>query len=601
MKKLRTTFDMLAYIYKDIYRWNKSILIIMVLYTITKAISPFVWIYAPKFMIDELLSDGDMTYIIQLLLIAFLLSGITNYTVEYCIGALRMKMNAIRYRYIHQLSDKSLTMDYHFTEDTKTLDELRSVSRTVSNPWRGIGGIITVSFKQVGALIGLVGYIAIIGSFNLIVLLVLIITVILSYIISNKVNFYERSKRDELSKFERRSHYATNTMANFLFGKDIRTYNLKNLLIHKKKESDNGIISTSKDIEHYRLKGFILDSFLYLLREGLIYAYLIFAVMNETIGLGDFVMYSVAVTGFATWLDEILKDFSFIIVQSQYVNDYKDFVDGKSSNKNYKDPVPDFSGYDIEFDNISFKYPNSDRYIFKNFSLSIKDGERLALVGINGAGKTTLVKLLTGLYEPTEGRILINGNDISTYKRDEFWKLFSVVFQDVHVYAFGVDENIAFTSDHINDSKVTEALSHAGLLSKVESLKEKQKTVMLKIMDKEGVEFSGGENQKLAMARSLYKEGKILIMDEPTSALDPLAEYDLYHRFDEMIDNRSAIYISHRLSSTRFCDVIAYIEDGTLIEYGSHEQLLNANGAYANLFNIQARYYKEHGEEAIYE
>jgi ATP-binding cassette subfamily C protein len=593
-KRIKVTMSTMFYIGKDIYKWDKSLIVIMFIFTISKAISPFIWVYAPKLLIDELTGNQNMDVIIRVLVVAFIIGAVAFYLIEYCQGSFRMKMNGIRYRYIHRLSEASLTMDYKYTENSDVLDEINTAMRTVSSPWRGVGGVIRRMFNLFGSIFGMIGFITIIASFNVYILLGLTVTVFISYHITDKINKYERSRKDELSFHERKSIYASRTMNDFQYGKDIRIYNLKNLILEKKKESDKGTVEVLTEIETFRFKGQVLEGLLFIFREGIIYGYLIYSVLYKGLEVGSFYMYAAAVTAFSTWLKELFEDVAFLSVQSQYVEDYRKFIDSKANfGDDERMPVPRMDQYEIEFDNVSFKYPFSDRYIFKDFSLKINMGEKLAIVGVNGAGKTTLVKLMTGLYKPTSGSIKINGTDIEEYNKLDYWRLFSVVYQDVNVFPFTLRENITFSDSFVDDTLLDKSLEQAGLKSKVDGLEHGKDSIMLKAIDSTGIELSGGENQKLATARALYKQGNILIMDEPTSALDPIAENELYQRFNEVMDGRTSVFISHRLSSTRFCDKIAYIENGELLEYGHHDELIKKNGAYEKLFNMQASYYKE--------
>ena len=289
-----------------------------------------------------------------------------------------------------------------------------------------------------------------------------------------------------------------------------------------------------------------------------------------------------------------MEDLAHLRLQLLYVNHFRTFLEIQDELPlEEPTPIPLLKPYTIEFKKVSFKYPNSERYIFKDLSFKIKAGERLAIVGINGAGKTTLVKLITRLYEPTDGEILLDGINVKNLDRAKYFDLFSVVFQDIKVLAFTVGENVAIQNrDVLDRARVMECLEQAGIKDKIASLKHGIETPMLKGLEEEGIELSGGQNQKLALARALYKNGDIVILDEPTSALDPLAEYEIYQNFDALIGDKTAIYISHRLSSTRFCDAIAFFENGEILEYGTHEELLAKKGRYAEMFNIQAQYYQ---------
>lgn len=591
-KKFKS-IDNILFIFKHICLWQKSIFISIGLYSVFYAISPFIWIYIPKFLIDELLGGKRLNVTIKILAIGLVAAAIIGFLTEYLQGNFRMKMNVIRYNFIHMLSEKSMGMDFPYTEDPSTLNDINIAMRTVQSPMYGVGIVILKIFSIFGSIIGLFGFVAIIFNFSPVILFILLITTILSYFVMVKAKNYERSRKDDLANEERKSYYSSSTLSDFQFGKDIRVYGLKDILLSKKHESNKILLKITKDIQSYIFKASILDGILFFIREVIIYFYLIYKVIYEGLNIGDFVMYSVAMNSFATWMDTTMKDISTIRIQSLYISDFREFLNKREPEESLNPiKIPDVEQYEIEFDNISFKYPNSSRYIFKDFSLKINPGERLAIVGINGAGKTTLVKLLTRLYVPNSGQIKINGININDFKLEEYIDLISVVFQDIRIFPFNIKENIAFS--HVSDdNKLKDVIEQSGLKEKIEGLEKGVETNMLKILDEEGIELSGGENQKLGIARALYKNGKILIMDEPTASLDSLAEYKLYQSFDELILGKTAIYISHRLSSTRFCNKIAFIENGELKEYGTHDELMNLGKLYRNMFDIQARYYKE--------
>jgi len=257
------------------------------------------------------------------------------------------------------------------------------------------------------------------------------------------------------------------------------------------------------------------------------------------------------------------------------------------------DSLTDFDedSFTFEFRNVSFKYPSTEKMILKNVNIKLSAGESLSLVGINGAGKSTFVKLLCRFYEPTEGEILLNGMPVNQIPYDQYMKLFSVVFQDFKLFSYSVQENITM-SDTADLEKLDRCIELAGIKEKISSLKDGISAYMSKQFDSEGVEFSGGEGQKVAIARALYKDACIVILDEHTSALDPIAEYDIYKRFSELAEGKCALYISHRLSSTRFTDKIAVFSDGELCEYGTHKELITIqDGIYKEMFEMQAQYY----------
>ncbi|MDE5892135.1 MAG: ATP-binding cassette domain-containing protein, partial [Acetatifactor sp.] len=248
--------------------------------------------------------------------------------------------------------------------------------------------------------------------------------------------------------------------------------------------------------------------------------------------------------------------------------------------------------YRIEFRDVSFKYPNTEQYALRHFSMELKVGEKLAIVGMNGSGKTTMIKLLCRLYDPQEGEILLNGVDIRKFRHEEYSRLFSVVFQDYQLFSFLLGENVAVSGDY-DEARVRKCLEGAGLGQRLTELEQGIRTYLYKDYE-DGVEFSGGEAQKVAIARAIYKKAPFVLLDEPTAALDPLAEFEIYKRFDEIVEDKTAIYISHRLSSCRFCDKIAVFHEGQLIQQGTHEQLVqDQTGKYYEMWNAQAQYYVE--------
>ena len=246
---------------------------------------------------------------------------------------------------------------------------------------------------------------------------------------------------------------------------------------------------------------------------------------------------------------------------------------------------------DIEFKNVSFKYPNTDKYILKDISVKIKAREHLAIVGQNGAGKTTFIKLLCHLYDNYEGEIRINGRDVRKYNFVDYVRMLSVVFQDYRLFAFTIKENVTvFEDKNIN---IEETYTIAGIDKWIEGLDEKDKTYIYKMFVENGIEPSGGESQKLAIARALYKNAPIVVLDEPTAALDPISENEVYKNFDKLVYGKTAIYISHRLSSCKFCDRIIVFNKGSIVEMGSHDELMkNTRGLYYNMYNTQAKHYK---------
>ena len=593
-KKNGTLLSNLKYIMGYAWSQDKVLFAQCGVYTILASIAPFIGIFLPKFLIDELLGQRRIEIILMTLIGFFLLSSVVNYSIAWLRCAYSPRVTKIRTDYITMISDKIMKMDFKNTEDPEVLNKIKSVMNAVMSNNTGVEGVYHTLLGLFGRLTAFVGYISIVLFLSPWILLFLIINVLISYALTMRVKKYEYSQKEKAADKDRRTFYVFDTMYDFAYGKDIRIYDLKNILIDKFKKFRGERIDISNDVQEKQLKVKIVDVILLVIRECVVYGYLIYNVLFTGMGIGDFTMYFSTINGFGDWMKGILDDLANIKAQNMYLDDMREFLEIKSENKEKTRDIPIDSSYEIEFKNVSFKYPKTDKYIYKNLSLKIKKGQRLAIVGINGAGKTTFVKLLCRLYEPTSGEILINGVNIKDFSKEEYYKILSVVFQDIKTFAFTVAENVSLENlEDVDREKVLHCIEKAGVGDKINSLQKGIDTSLLKILDGEGIELSGGENQKLALARALYKNGKIVILDEPTSALDAVAEYNIYKGFDELIGDKTAIYISHRLASTKFCDVIAFFENGEIVEYGTHEELLKKNGKYSDMFNIQAQYYKE--------
>jgi len=324
-------------------------------------------------------------------------------------------------------------------------------------------------------------------------------------------------------------------------------------------------------------------------------------VLDGRINVAEFTFMIGIVIGFAVWLNQLSESYGRLKEASIRIDSFREYMDMDDGinlvNGNDVEPLL-HKKLSIEFKDVSFTYPNAETPIFSNLNLKIEAGEKIALVGVNGAGKTTLVKLLTGLYNPTKGDILINGLPVNSFNRYDYYRLFGVLFQDINILPFTIAQNISGSADENTDFvKVHNVLEQSGLAEKVASLQKKEHTNLTQVIDDKGIMLSGGELQKMMLARALYKDSPILVLDEPTAALDPLAEQSLYLKYNSLTENKTSLFISHRLASTQFCNKIIYMEDGTILETGSHKELMKKNGKYFEMFEIQSQYYKENKKE----
>lgn len=404
----------------------------------------------------------------------------------------------------------------------------------------------------------------------------------MNFIISKKVGQrkVEISRQNEKANAE--GAYLGSIIGNESFAKDIRLYNMKEYLGAKAKRG--GMVGRSfTDYGIFIGKSNARFTFMVQLLAGYIYIYVSVMAVSQAISTGDVLMYAGAIITMMTGVQNAISKYNQITYCNEYIKTYEEFI--KQPDMHYDGSLPiekrDDNRYELSFHNVSFKYPGSDKYILKDINLDFKIGEKLALAGLNGAGKTTLVKLLLRMYEPTAGEIRLNGIDIEKYDYNEYVQIFSVVFQDFSVFDFPIDENIA-ASEKVDREKIMKVIDQAGLSELTGRLPEREHSC---------VALSGGESQKLAIARALYKDAPFVILDEPTAALDPVAEAGIYENFDTLVGDKTAIYISHRMSSCKFCDRIIVLNNGSIEEEGTHNTLMEKDGLYAKMYNTQANYY----------
>jgi len=333
-----------------------------------------------------------------------------------------------------------------------------------------------------------------------------------------------------------------------------------------------------------------------LLRDGASYAFLIWLVLAGRMSLGEFIFVFAAIGALAGWASGILTAASDLTKACSEIGDVLTelaYPDRMNTGPGIALPSNVDMPPSIELRGVGYTYPEAEKPALKNINIRVSAGERIAVVGANGAGKTTLVKIICGLFSPTEGEILLNGQPASAYNRDEYYSLFSTVFQDIHLMPSSIAENISQNPpENIDQERIKRCLELTGLCSKTDTLPDKEGTLLVRSVHPDATELSGGEKQKLAMARALYKDAPVLILDEPTAALDPLAENEVYQKYAQLTDGKTSVFISHRLASTRFCDRILLIDGNVIAEQGTHDELMALGGVYANMFNVQASYYQ---------
>ena len=473
--------------------------------------------------------------------------------------------------------------------------KLRDVAHTASDgnqeATEQIWHTLTELCKNVG---GFAVYLTILSHLDPILLLVTIATCLAGFWIARRTSGWMYRHRDEEEAYITRKRYIHRVAESVPVAKDIRIFGLQNWINDLYASVHDVYLAFRLRAEKVKLLAELTEAVLTMARNGIAYGYLIQMALLEHLSVGEFLLYFTAISTFTQWVMGILQASLKLHTQSLDISRVREFLD-------YPEPfrfsggaaLPDRRPYELRLEDVSFRYDGAETDTLRHLNLSIRPGEKLAIVGLNGAGKTTLVKLLCGLLDPTEGRVLLNGVDVRQFNRQEYYGLFSAVFQEFSILNVTIAENIAQTTENIDDARVNACLDQAGLTQAVAQLPQGTKTHVGREVFLDGVLFSGGQTQRLMLARALYKDSPILILDEPTAALDPLAENDIYLKYNDMTAGKTSLFISHRLASTRFCDRIILLADGGIAEEGTHESLLAAGGAYASLFAVQSRYYQE--------
>ncbi|AEE95682.1 ABC transporter ATP-binding protein [Mahella australiensis] len=594
MRQLKEIFSNIKYIALIASKYERLYLPLLIAVSLIQGTLPFANIIIPKYIINELTGSKRVDHLLLLVLILVGINLILRITNEY-ISTIYIQVadDHLQNRVGMLMGYKIMDIDYNYLENPEIYDMKEKANRINNGV---IKDIVAAASSILSNVITLVGIIYIMAKLNPLIMLLILGTVTISARSNMKTQKLFYTIQNLLIPINRRLSYLFRMINDFTYGKDIRLFNLAGWLT---KKCEYYWHKTVLEMKPRMVKVAHTNSIAIIVRfiqEGIVYIYLGLRVIWANMTLGDFVMYQNAVRSFTDSLSAIASAFVAIYQNNMYVRDYRNFMALENRINVDRDdtvPLPDLSKpYEIEFKDVSFKYPGQNSYALKNLSLTIKSGQKLSIVGLNGAGKTTLVKLLIRLYDQCEGVVLLNGTDIRKFNYNDYLSQFTVVFQDFNIFAFSLKENIALTeSEKCDDERLISAIEKSGLDEKVRSLEKGMDSQIYKIFDEHGIELSGGEKQKLALARALYRKSSIVVLDEPTSALDPLAEYDLYKRFADLTEGRTTLYISHRMSSSKFSDAVAVIKNGTMVEYGTHEELMRRNGDYTTMFEAQAQYY----------
>lgn len=541
-------------------------------------------------------------------------------------------------QYWRRLQKKVMSCDLKHLEGEEERERLYEAQGSLrggdgTGKLSGVIGLYTYGTALIINIAGFLLYASLAGSLNLILLGILFLTSIVNCYAKSKAIKYQFEHMDKFWDNSSRFWYLKKESINTEKTKDIRMYHMHDWFDKALRKNTDEATGYFEDIHNHHFYGNVVIRVMAIIRDSFAYGFLIYQLIQGNMDISEFIIYLGVIAGFGVWVSEIVNTYSYLRKINDGIALFRDYVKDiegvevtteKDVSQEKKIKIPQICN-EIVFEDVTFGY--GDKNIFEHFNLTLREGEKLALVGINGAGKTTLMKLLCGLYPLSGGRILINGQDISKLSKKQCYEYISILFQDVHVLPFSIGKNVAcawtdeevkemnrtndknlcsrafskvdsvyFENNDYEEEKVMTCLKKAKLWDKVKSLPRGIHTPLTQILDATGIRLSGGETQRLMLARALYKDAPILILDEPTAALDPIAESELYEEYANLCENKVSVFISHRLSSTRFCDRIVFLEHGRIVEEGTHEALMKKNGSYASMYNIQSHYYQKEME-----
>lgn len=600
MKKKYSVLNTYKYMYGLLWNYSPKFAIQIIFEIITGAVQPLIGVLLPSIVVGML--EGNCT-VGQLALTCLFVFGL----VGAIFGVNSFLINSNGGLYItHRISKfwpflirKTIEMPFALYEQSDTQLLYKKASKAISSNREGLEGFYRHNTDLCISFIGLVLYCLIISRVNILIVILLLGLSVIQYIFYIYARNYQNKHKDKQSEYSRHKYYLSTLATDIKGGKDIRLYQLQDWITGKYQEYHN---LYRRQHQKEQMRFFLYDFIglaLQVLRDGVSYGYLIY-LLTQGMSVSEFILYTGIISGFGEWFTKISEKIALISSAMIQIEDYRDFETLSNLNNSIKKGIIDIDAnqtFDVQFEDVSFVYPNSDIKILDHISFHIKPGEKIALVGVNGAGKTTLVKMLCGFYKPTSGRILINGVDITELNPEKYFEQLSVLFQDSILLSFTIAQNITGQIDEdIDKERLMMALQKSGLYEKVQTLPKKEMTFIGKDVENDGIQLSGGQIQKLYLARAIYKRSLMLILDEPTAALDAIAESEMYGKYVELMDGKTSIFISHRLSSTRFCDKIYYLENGRIKETGTHDSLMQLDGSYAHMFNVQSQYYNDGGE-----
>lgn len=590
------------YLYKEIWNHDKRLILHVILAGVSEMILPLATLGLTALVIDAVAETGNVGELIPmfgaLLLLVLTLTIISKTSTN----TLNYQGNGFRVNTLNKIAIRLTTIDFEMFDGNEGQEKINKALDTASSPEQVFQRIFLVSEAAVKNSLGFLIYSYLLAEIHWLFILLIGVSSTINFFYSIQVNKKEDENKEFVAPINRKITYLKDNTGDFKQAKDMRLYKMEDWFGSLFNDLSNEKYRYLDIILRKKFGGDIINGVFTLLIDLIAYVFLIQLIIQGQISVASFTVYFGAIAALSNWISGLMNNTVDFNKMAMEVDDYREFITIESKmnhGKGIKVNLEDDPAYSIEFNNVSYSYPGADKETIKEFNILVEPGEKIALVGINGSGKSTLVKLLTGLYRPTKGEVKVNGHSVDDYNVQDYFDLFSVVFQDYYELPVTL-EQMVIQGQKENALKLERVKKQSGLDKIIENLPRKGQTKLVKRVFSDAVDLSGGQKQKLQLAKALYKNGPILVLDEPTAALDSIAESEIYEQYEELSKDKTSIFISHRLASTRFCDRIIFIEDGQIIEEGSHAQLMKKKGHYYKMFETQSYYYKNEVGENNY-
>lgn len=577
----------------DAIRADRKMILYILFACILGAFAPLVLSLMPKLIVGVVENPGTDA-IRRILLISlgfFVLEFLVEGVSLYCSNQVIVVANKTRFELMNEQNKKMASVDYKYISDRSIFKMYGMAFEATSGDWGGVTGMLREFARIAPIILSLIligGVITVLSPLTGALLLLYAITYAYA---QRKANKEVTDNDAEINKIIDEIRYYNKTAGDFKSGKEIRLFNLKDMILNAYKNVIDKRKSFSLRAVNKTFRKSLLSVIILIIAQGIFAYTLILSFKNGSVDTGSFLMYLTLMLQFVLLADRAIEDYEFYVVnQTIYVENLYDLLETDKLNITHGDRDKLSGAVDIEFKNVTFAYPNTDKKVLDNLSFKIDKNETIALVGNNGEGKSTIINLLVRLFRPDEGEILLNGVNINEFKEEELYKMFACIFQQVNIYPYTLGNNISMHETY-DLERAKRAIEDVGLKERIEEEKNAYERNMSHEVAKDALELSGGQEQKLAISRAVYKDSPILILDEPTANLDALAEHEIYSKLNDLREDRTSIYISHRLSSTKFCDRIILLKGGKIFEEGTHDELMKKKGEYYEMFTIQGKYY----------